>query len=64
VKSKLDVGTELIFNPGQLKPVDLVDFCGACHTSWWDVTLHESIDVPSMRFQTYSAGAKPVLGKR
>jgi Cytochrome c554 and c-prime len=63
MKSKLDVGTELIFNPGHLKPVDLVDFCGACHTSWWDVTLHESIDVPSVRFQPYRLERSRCWGK-
>jgi Cytochrome c554 and c-prime len=63
IESKLQGGTELIFNPGRLKPVDLVDFCGACHTSWWDVTLHESIDVPSVRFQPYRLERSRCWGK-
>jgi hypothetical protein len=28
-----------IFNPGDLLPADAVDFCGACHSSFWDVKL-------------------------
>jgi hypothetical protein len=28
-----------IFNSGRLTPADSVDFCGACHGSWWDVKL-------------------------
>ncbi len=27
------------FNPADLLPADSVDFCGACHSSWWDVKL-------------------------
>lgn len=29
----------LIVNPGLLDPNDSVDFCGACHGTWWDVRL-------------------------
>ncbi len=28
-----------IFNSAHLSPSDAVDFCGACHGSWWDVKL-------------------------
>jgi Cytochrome c554 and c-prime len=28
-----------IFDPGDLLPADAVDFCGACHSSFWDVKL-------------------------
>ena len=31
--------TRTIFNSGHLSPADAVDFCGACHGSWWDVKL-------------------------
>ncbi len=30
---------KLIFDPGQLKPADSVDFCGACHSTSWDIRL-------------------------
>jgi hypothetical protein len=32
-------GSHTIFNPAQLKPADSVDFCGACHGTFWDVKL-------------------------
>jgi Cytochrome c554 and c-prime len=34
-----EVDRELIFDPGQLSATDSVDFCGACHSTWWDVRL-------------------------
>jgi hypothetical protein len=48
-----DQGTTMILNPRQLKPVDAVDFCGACHRTWWDVTLGDSGGSKSLRFQPY-----------
>lgn len=32
-------GERAIFNPGRLNANDSVDFCGACHSTWWDVLL-------------------------
>jgi cytochrome c554/c'-like protein len=46
-------GKDLIFNPTSLKPADSVDFCGACHNSWWDVHLSGSVGLPNVRFQAY-----------
>jgi len=28
-----------LFTAGQLNPADSVDFCGACHSTWWDLKL-------------------------
>jgi hypothetical protein len=28
-----------IFDPGRLAPTDSVEFCGSCHSTWWDVRL-------------------------
>jgi hypothetical protein len=28
----------LIYNPARLTPAQSVDFCGACHRTWWDVS--------------------------
>jgi hypothetical protein len=28
-----------IFNPRRLDPTSSVEFCGACHSTWWDVRL-------------------------
>jgi hypothetical protein len=43
----------LIFDPGKLSPVESVDFCGACHGTWWDVKLTGMKGVPSVRAQPY-----------
>jgi hypothetical protein len=44
-----------IMNPGQLNPVDSVDFCGACHRTWQDVILAgpTKIGPLNVRFQPY-----------
>lgn len=34
-----EIDRELIIDPGQLGATDSVDFCGACHSTWWDVRL-------------------------
>jgi hypothetical protein len=44
---------EKIFNPAKLSPSDSVDFCGACHGSYWDVSLSGSVGVGNVRFQPY-----------
>lgn len=33
----------LIYNPARLNPVQSVDFCGACHRTWWDASLFSGI---------------------
>ena len=45
--------SNLIFDPGKLSPADSVDFCGACHGTWWDVRLTGIQGVPSVREQPY-----------
>jgi hypothetical protein len=49
----LDGGLAAIVNPGELKPVDLVDFCGACHTTWWDAKQIAASGVANVRFHPY-----------
>jgi cytochrome c553 len=34
-----EVDESMIFDPGRLNATDSVDFCGACHSTWWDVRL-------------------------
>lgn len=46
-------GTKAIFNPAKLRPTDSVDFCGACHRSWWDTTLSGTFGIANLRFQPY-----------
>jgi hypothetical protein len=49
----LDAGLAAIVNPKELKPVDIVDFCGACHTTWWDARRIGATGVANVRFQPY-----------
>jgi hypothetical protein len=42
-----------IFNPGDLLPADAVDFCGACHSSFWDVKLSGGRGVSTTRSAPY-----------
>lgn len=49
----LDAGRTTIVNPGKLKPVDLIDFCGACHTTWWDAKRISASGVANVRFHPY-----------
>ena len=55
---KMSLGVEnqkskTIFNPRTLKPVDSVEFCGACHRTAWDVALAGSKGIFNLRFQPY-----------
>jgi hypothetical protein len=42
-----------IFNPATLSPTDSVEFCGACHGSWWDVKLAKVKGVSTARSAPY-----------
>jgi hypothetical protein len=42
-----------IFNAAQLSPADSVDFCGSCHSTWWDVKLSGVIGVSTAKSQPY-----------
>lgn len=46
-------GLRSIFDPGQLNPVGLVDFCGACHRTFADVVLAQTSGIRNVRFQPY-----------
>lgn len=48
-----DAAAGLVMNPGHLSPVDSVDFCGACHRTWWDITLAGFKGVETLRFPAY-----------
>lgn len=49
----LESALAAITNPGKLKPVDAVDFCGACHTTWWDAKEIGANGIANVRFQPY-----------
>lgn len=50
---RTEQGLKSILNPGELKPVDLVDFCGACHRTFMDVALTRTFGIQNLRFQPY-----------
>jgi hypothetical protein len=42
-----------IMNPRDLDPADSVDFCGACHATFWDVKLADERGLAALRSQPY-----------
>ena len=56
-------GTTMITNPRHLSPVESIDFCGACHRTWWDVTLSGSTGITSLRFPPYRLENSRCWGK-
>jgi hypothetical protein len=50
---RMEQGLKAILDPGQLNPVDQVDFCGACHRSYVDVVLSKTFGIRNLRFQPY-----------
>ena len=55
---------DLIFDPGKLSPVDAVDFCGACHGTWWDVKLGGLTGLANIRAQPYRLEKSRCWGKK
>jgi hypothetical protein len=53
----------VIFDPGKLSPADSVDFCGACHGTWWDVQLAGITGVSKVRSQPYRLQSSKCWGK-
>jgi predicted CXXCH cytochrome family protein len=50
---RMKEGLKSILDPGQLDPVDQVDFCGACHRTFADVALTQTFGIRDLRFQPY-----------
>ena len=50
---KLDEARAQVLRPGRLDAVDSVDFCGACHATWWDVKLAGEPGVAALRSQPH-----------
>jgi len=55
--------TEAIFDPGKLNPADVVDFCGSCHGTWWDVKLAPPVGIANVRAQPYRLEKSRCWGK-
>ncbi len=56
-------GMSDILNPSRLTPVDLVDFCGACHHTWADVVEGGGEGAATLRFQPYRLELSRCWGK-
>jgi hypothetical protein len=55
--------TPAIFNSAHLSPGDAVDFCGACHGTWWDVKLSGVKGVSTARSAPYRLVTSKCWGK-
>ena len=56
-------GDPRIFNSRQLSPTDSVDFCGACHGTWWDTKLAGVKGPSNARSQPYRLQNSKCWGK-
>ena len=50
-QKKLGPALDAIMNPAKLDPAASVDFCGACHATFWDVKLAGEQGVAALRSQ-------------
>ena len=50
-QKRLGPALEAIVNPARLDPAGSVDFCGACHATFWDVKLAGEQGVAALRSQ-------------
>jgi hypothetical protein len=46
-----------------LDPLDFVDFCGACHGTWWDVKFSGAKGIPTVRSQPFRLEESKCWGK-
>lgn len=63
MNGKLDTDQGNIFNSAHLSPADSVDFCGACHSTWWDVKLTGGKGVSTTRSAPYRLVMSKCWGK-
>ena len=64
MKGNLDAGgPKDIFNSAHLDPVDSVEFCGACHGTWWDVKNSGAKGVATTRSAPYRLVTSKCWGK-
>jgi hypothetical protein len=52
-----------IFDPSHLSPTESVEFCGACHGSWWDVKLAHVTGPSTTRSAPYRLVTSKCWGK-
>lgn len=64
MNGNLNARQEDIFNSATLSPADSVDFCGACHGTWWDVKLSGVKGVSTTRSAPYRLVTSKCWGKK
>jgi hypothetical protein len=52
-QGRVKEGRAAIVNPRALNAMDAVDFCGACHATFWDVKLADERGIAALRSQPY-----------
>jgi hypothetical protein len=52
-----------VLNPGKLSPAESVNFCGACHSTSWDVKLAGFVGVDTVRFPVFRLQQSRCWGK-
>jgi hypothetical protein len=64
MKGDLDAARQgEIFNSAHLSPMDSVEFCGACHGTWWDVKISGAKGVATTRSAPYRLVTSKCWGK-
>ncbi len=53
IAGTVEVDEHSIFDPARLNPADAVDFCGACHGTWFDTAIRRDLGVANVRVQPY-----------
>jgi len=53
----------MTFNPGRLSPAASVDFCGACHRTWWNINQLKYHGIQNARFPMYRLETSKCWGK-
>jgi hypothetical protein len=64
MNGNLNTHQEDIFNSATLSPADSVDFCGACHGTWWDVKLSGVKGVSTARSAPYRLVTSKCWGRK
>jgi hypothetical protein len=52
-RGRVKEGRAAIMNPRALDAADSIDFCGACHATFWDVKLADERGIAALRSQPY-----------
>lgn len=58
-----DRDDQTVFLPSHLSPTESVEFCGACHGSWWDVKLAHVTGPSTVRSAPYRLVTSKCWGK-